>query len=173
MISGFHHKVGEICALLGYYTVHSGNYLPTFQDNVLVPSRRIKKPWKGGSFLLGFLDPWTGTDKLSQKSVTNYHYMQHNAPEEHRSHKTGTGNYMLHTRMNTNTEAQLFSLPVFDLKTFYFFEKMESHGCNFSSVSVTITHWKTTRNHVSISNCLNFIHIIVWYDGVTAGVKVI
>ena len=74
---------------------------------------------------LDFLTLEDGTDRFSQKSVRNYHYMQHNIPEEHRSHKTG--NYLLRTRMNTNTKAQLFSLLVFDLKTFYFFEKMESH----------------------------------------------
>ena len=111
-----------------------------------------------GKMYLDFLTH-DGTDRLSQKSVRNYHYMQQNIPEEHRSHKTG--NYSLRARMNTNTEAQLFSLPVSDLKTFYFFEKMKSHGCNFSSVSVTITHWQTAHNHVSVSNCLNFIHIIV------------
>jgi hypothetical protein len=33
MISGFHHDVDEICALLGCYTVSSGNCLPMFQDS--------------------------------------------------------------------------------------------------------------------------------------------
>jgi len=118
VISGFCHKVGEICTLLGCYTAHIGNYVPTFQDHISVPSQRIKKSQRGGGMFLDFL-----TDRLSQKSVRNCHYMQHNIPEEHRSHKTG----QVRTRMNTNTETQLFSLPVSDLKTFYSFEKMESH----------------------------------------------
>jgi hypothetical protein len=37
-ISGFHHKVDESCALLGYYTVWSGNSLLTFHDNLPVPN---------------------------------------------------------------------------------------------------------------------------------------
>jgi hypothetical protein len=37
-ISGFCRQVHENCALLGYYTVISGNILPTFRDNLLVPS---------------------------------------------------------------------------------------------------------------------------------------
>ena len=37
-ISGFRHEVDESCALLGYYTVCSGNSLPTFYDNLPVPN---------------------------------------------------------------------------------------------------------------------------------------
>jgi hypothetical protein len=44
LISGFCHNVDEICALLGYYTASCGNCLPTFQDNVSVPSSRILDP---------------------------------------------------------------------------------------------------------------------------------
>jgi hypothetical protein len=32
----------EICTLLGYNTVSSGNPLPMFRDNVSVPSSRVK-----------------------------------------------------------------------------------------------------------------------------------
>jgi hypothetical protein len=34
----------EICSLLGNYTASCGNYLPTFRDNVSVPSSRVKIP---------------------------------------------------------------------------------------------------------------------------------
>jgi hypothetical protein len=37
LISSFRHDVDEICALLGYC-------LPTFRDNVSVPSSRVKSP---------------------------------------------------------------------------------------------------------------------------------
>jgi hypothetical protein len=37
-ISGFRHAIGGIFALLRYYAASSGNHLPTFQDNLLVPS---------------------------------------------------------------------------------------------------------------------------------------
>jgi hypothetical protein len=33
LISGIHREVAENCALMGYYTASSGNFLPTFQDN--------------------------------------------------------------------------------------------------------------------------------------------
>jgi hypothetical protein len=38
-------KEVEICGLLGYYTASCGNYLPTFRDNVTVPSSRVKFSW--------------------------------------------------------------------------------------------------------------------------------
>jgi hypothetical protein len=34
----------EICGLLGYYAASYGNCLPTFRDNVSVPSSRVKSP---------------------------------------------------------------------------------------------------------------------------------
>jgi hypothetical protein len=34
----------EICGLLGNYTASCGNYLPTFRDNLSVPSSRVKIP---------------------------------------------------------------------------------------------------------------------------------
>jgi hypothetical protein len=35
-------QVNEICTLLGYYTVYTGNSLPTFWDNLSFPSSRSK-----------------------------------------------------------------------------------------------------------------------------------
>jgi hypothetical protein len=45
VISGFLSDVAEICAVLGYYAASSGNPLPTFRDNVSVPSSRFKKSY--------------------------------------------------------------------------------------------------------------------------------
>jgi hypothetical protein len=42
--SGMNMYVTEICGLLGNYTASCGNYLPTFRDNVSVPSSRVKIP---------------------------------------------------------------------------------------------------------------------------------
>jgi hypothetical protein len=44
LIAGFRRDVDEICGLLGYYTASCGNCLPTFRDNVSVPSSRVKSP---------------------------------------------------------------------------------------------------------------------------------
>jgi hypothetical protein len=43
VISGFHGDVDEICALLGHYAASSSNPLPTFRDNLSVPSPRAEK----------------------------------------------------------------------------------------------------------------------------------
>jgi hypothetical protein len=42
LISGFGRDVDEICPLLGYYEASCGNCLPTFRDNVSIPSSRVK-----------------------------------------------------------------------------------------------------------------------------------
>jgi len=62
--SGFRCEADENCALLGYYAASSGNLLPTFR-NVLTPEGV--------------------TDRLSRKSVRNYHYSLHNNREERSS----------------------------------------------------------------------------------------
>jgi hypothetical protein len=63
-ISGFHHEVDEICAALGYYAACSGNSLPTFRDNLSVPSSRVKKSKKNPRMI--FLPLNMGTDRLSR-----------------------------------------------------------------------------------------------------------
>jgi hypothetical protein len=59
MISGFHHEVDEICALLGHYAVSSGNYLPAFFDPLMMGLIGCPKTW-----------------------VRNYHYLMCNNPGE-------------------------------------------------------------------------------------------
>jgi hypothetical protein len=46
VISGFRRDVDEICTLLGYYAASSGNPLPTFRENISVPSSKVKKSKK-------------------------------------------------------------------------------------------------------------------------------
>ena len=62
-ISGFRREADENCALQGYYAANSGNFLPTFRDNLSVPSSGVKEngswPWK--MVLLTLED---GTDRL-------------------------------------------------------------------------------------------------------------
>ena len=55
----------ENCALLGYFAESSGNFLPTFRDNLPFPSSGFKNP----KFLIldfGFLNPEDGTEMLSR-----------------------------------------------------------------------------------------------------------
>jgi hypothetical protein len=41
--SGFPREIDENCALLGSYSASSGNFLPTFRDNLSVPPSRVHK----------------------------------------------------------------------------------------------------------------------------------
>jgi hypothetical protein len=51
MISGFSHDGDEICNLLGFYSVQSGNSVQTFWDNLSVPfSGDIKSKKKARTF---------------------------------------------------------------------------------------------------------------------------
>ena len=56
VIPGFRREVAENRALLGYYVASNGNLLPTFQDNLSVPS-------SGSKFR--FWNPEDGADRLS------------------------------------------------------------------------------------------------------------
>jgi hypothetical protein len=53
LLSGFHSDVDQICALLGHYTASNDNSIPTFRDNLSVPSSRVKN--------FGFLNLEDGT----------------------------------------------------------------------------------------------------------------
>jgi hypothetical protein len=68
----------EICALLGYYAASYGNCLPTFRDNVSVPSSRVKSPNRIRE---------DGTDTFFRNVVNNYHITLRNIPEERRYHQ--------------------------------------------------------------------------------------
>ena len=46
VIQAFHREGDEICALQGCCAAYSGNSLPTFRDNLSVPSSRVKNPKK-------------------------------------------------------------------------------------------------------------------------------
>ena len=76
VISSFHCKINENCALLGYYAASSGNFLPTFRDNLLVPSSGVKKTRSLRMELVGCPKTW----------ASNYHYLLHNSLEKCSSH---------------------------------------------------------------------------------------
>jgi hypothetical protein len=61
-------------------TQRVGNFLPTFRDNLSVPSK--KDSW---ALKMGPID-------CPETSVRNYHYLLHNSPEKHRSHLSRPGN---------------------------------------------------------------------------------
>ena len=83
-------KWDEICALLGYYATSSSNPLPTFRDNVSVPSLRVKNSKKQNfsSFYPRISWPLKmGAILCPETSVKDYHSMLRNTPEERRSHR--------------------------------------------------------------------------------------
>jgi len=55
-------RTPENCALLTFYAACSDISLPTFRDNLLVPSSRINNL----RIMIGFLTLEDGTDKLSR-----------------------------------------------------------------------------------------------------------
>ena len=70
----------KICALMGYYATLSASSLPTFRDNLLVPSSRVKKVWTS----------WPLKMKprgCTETSVKDYYSALRNIPEERRSHQ--------------------------------------------------------------------------------------
>jgi len=71
VISDFRRHADENCALLGQYAANNGNYLPTFRDNLSVPSSKVKNPGRPTS--------------CPQTSVRNYHYSLRNNSEERSS----------------------------------------------------------------------------------------
>jgi hypothetical protein len=68
-------------AILGYYAADSGNFVPTFRDNLLIPSSGFKN-WT----LLEFWHLKMGSICYPKTSVRNYHHPLRNDPEERRSH---------------------------------------------------------------------------------------
>jgi hypothetical protein len=70
MTSGSPSEADEICAILGYYEVYSGNSLETFRDKISGPAFKDQEI-KGD-----------GTDRLSRKVGKElYHYMLGNILE--------------------------------------------------------------------------------------------
>ena len=75
MISGFRREVDENCALPGCYAASCGNFLPTFRDNLSVPSLGVRDSWSLEMGMIGY----------PETSVINYHYSLRNNPEERNS----------------------------------------------------------------------------------------
>jgi len=78
--AGFHRDVDENCAVLGYSAASSGNFLPTFRDNLSVPSSGVKNQF------IGVLTLEDGAGRFSRNGVINYHYSLRNDPEERSSY---------------------------------------------------------------------------------------
>jgi hypothetical protein len=86
LISGFRRDVDETCPLLGYYATSCDNCLPTFRDNLSVPSSRVKSPSRKDSDCLPVK---MGPTRCPATSVNNYHMTSRNIPLERRSQEEG------------------------------------------------------------------------------------
>ena len=70
----------ENCALLGCYAESSGNFLPTFQYKLSVPSSGVKNPQTQTFWIL---DPLKmGPVGCTETSVSNYNYSLRNISGE-------------------------------------------------------------------------------------------
>ena len=78
VISDFLREIDEKCAPLGYYAASSSKFLPTFRDNLSVPSSWVKNS-KG----FWILDPWkVGPVGCSETSVKICYYPMRNNPRK-------------------------------------------------------------------------------------------
>jgi hypothetical protein len=79
MITDFDCNVNEVCALLGSYTMQSGNYVSTLWNNLSVPSSRVHKSkkisWLSKMGLIG----------RPKTQIWNYNFMLCKISEGHRS----------------------------------------------------------------------------------------
>ena len=78
MISCCSSEVDKNCTLLGYYPASSGNFLPTFRDNLTFPSSRIKNPKRKPVTLLGAVPAPAGT--TLQRTYHRPHSSLYNKP---------------------------------------------------------------------------------------------
>ena len=69
VILGFRHEVDERYTLLGYYAAYSGNLLPTFRDNLLVPSSGVNK----SKFHVTSIKIYRTYDIISEALAVNMH----------------------------------------------------------------------------------------------------
>jgi hypothetical protein len=70
VISGFLREVAENYPPLGYYAASSGNFVPTFRDNISVPIKRTLR---------------LGPNGRPETSVRNDYHSLRNNPEERSS----------------------------------------------------------------------------------------
>jgi hypothetical protein len=160
--------IGGICALLGYYVASCVNCLPTFRDNVSVPSSGVKSPCRKErmpatsmnlcyqllAFFLSYSDSWhmkMGPIHCTKMSVNNCHMMPHNIPEERRSHQHRGGS--LKSKFMTGV------LSIFTFVNLHFFCQSECvHTLTWECVYCSFL-----INFVSICTC-NPLILFKYYE---------
>jgi hypothetical protein len=81
VVSGFRREVDEICALQGNCAACGGNTLPTFRDNLSVPTSRVKNPKTSSRIKNLFMGPIN----RPETSVGHCYYTLRSFPEDRRS----------------------------------------------------------------------------------------
>ena len=119
LMSSFHREVDENCALLGYYAASSGNFLPTFRDN-------LSAPYSGD-------ENWRDRQVVPETSVRNYLYSLRNNPEERSSHTV----YLLHV---SATLVAIFREVLFVLLLTFNILCCFEDFCNISTYLSFVTH---------------------------------
>jgi hypothetical protein len=120
VICGFYRKVDENCAFLGYYAASSGNYSPTFRDDLSAPFK-VKNPLKMGPI---------GSKTL----VRTYHYSLRKNPEESSSQLDRSP-----PRLGMNGGIRLLPLIAFMVRA--------GKALPFIAVSPNTFVWHTLNDH--------------------------
>ena len=129
MISDFRCEVDENCALLGCYTVSSDNFLPTFRDNLSVPSWRVK-------------------NHISTQTHTHTHAYIHTYTHTH------THTYIhtyIHAYIHTYIHTYILYFPAHKTHRDFFFRNFRKN--NDECILIWVIYWKKTGLlHTKISS---------------------
>jgi len=96
-------RSGWVLTLLGHYAASSGNFLPTFRENIFVPSSGFKNPRIP-------LDSWSlelEPTGFYETPVRNYHYSLRNDPEERSSIQSNISFGRKISKMNTKVKEKV------------------------------------------------------------------
>ena len=124
VISGFCHVVAENCALLDYYAMSSGNFLPMFWDNLSLPSPGFKNPKR------------------------NCQYSLCNNPDEHSSQALWIFEHVYHIMQCYFPKGSIFLSPPWILQNHHF---LYSCYCNFHRL-LAMKIWKLPDFYLSCSD---------------------
>jgi hypothetical protein len=164
VISGFRRDADENCAVLGYNAASSGNPLPTFQDNVSVPSSTFKKST--------FWPLKMGPIRCPEMSVKDYHSTLRYTPEDRRSvlkfHDVRTWRWPTKAEICsvcfvTSKYACWIGVVLYGYLNFYY---ITSPSLYRSTVTSWNRRWHNTRHGVSFlrQSVCQILHLLKYFQ---------
>lgn len=75
--------------------------------------------------------------------------------------------------MDSDAQHQFLFRPVPDREGLHFGKQVKGHGGDFRGVFVVVVNRKAADHHVSVAYGLHLVDVVVFDDGVEAGVEVV